>query len=112
MERVLLTGVTGYIGQHCAAALLMQGYDVVGTIRSHAKADATRAAIAKVAPVDRLSFVEADLLSDTGWDAGLQVRPARRLSLRARRTEERERVDCPRRLGDEARCRRRPARRG
>ena len=72
MERVLLTGVTGYIGQHCAAALLMQGYDVVGTIRSHAKADATRAAIAKVAPVDRLSFVEADLLSDTGWDAAMQ----------------------------------------
>jgi dihydroflavonol-4-reductase len=67
MERVLLTGVTGYIGQHCAAELLRQGYEVVGTIRSRAKADATRSDIAKVAPVDRLSFVEADLLSDNGW---------------------------------------------
>jgi dihydroflavonol-4-reductase len=67
MNRVLLTGVTGYIGQHCAAELLRQGYEVVGTIRSHAKADATRIAIAKVAPVDRLSFVEVDLLSKTGW---------------------------------------------
>ena len=67
MERVLLTGVTGYIGQHCAAELLRQGYEVVGTVRFRAKADATRTAIAKVAPIDRLSFVEADLLSDKGW---------------------------------------------
>ncbi|NCX03657.1 MAG: NAD-dependent epimerase/dehydratase family protein [Betaproteobacteria bacterium] len=67
MNRVLLTGVTGYIGQHCAAELLRQGYEVVGTIRSRAKADSTRIAIAKVAPVDRLSFVEVDLLSKTGW---------------------------------------------
>lgn len=66
--RVLLTGITGYIGQHCAAELLKQGYQVVGTIRSRAKADAPRAAIARVASVERLSFVEADLLSDNRWD--------------------------------------------
>lgn len=66
-ERVLLTGITGYIGQHCAAELLRQGYEVVGTIRSRAKADATQTAIAQVAPVDKLSFVEANLLSDNGW---------------------------------------------
>ena len=64
----MLTGVTGYIGQHCAAELLKQGYEMVGTIRSRAKADTTRAAIARVASVERLSFVEADLLSDNGWD--------------------------------------------
>jgi dihydroflavonol-4-reductase len=62
MDRVLLTGVTGYIGQHCAAELLKQGYEVVGTVRSRAKAEATRAALSKVAPVDKLTFVEADLL--------------------------------------------------
>lgn len=71
-ERVLLTGVTGYIGQHCAAELLRQGFEVVGTVRSRAKADATRAAVAKAAPVDRLSFVEADLLSDKGWDEAMK----------------------------------------
>lgn len=64
----MLTGVTGYIGQHCAAELLNQGDQVVGIIRSRAKADATRAVIARVASVERLSFVEADLLSDNGWD--------------------------------------------
>ena len=67
MQRVLLTGVTGYIGQHCAAELLRRDYEVVGTIRTRAKSDATREAIAKVASVDRLRFVEADLLSDSGW---------------------------------------------
>ena len=72
MDRVLLTGVTGYIGQHCAAELLRQGYEVVGTVRSRVKADATRIAIAKVAPVDGLSFVEADLLSDKGWDDAMK----------------------------------------
>jgi len=72
MERVLLTGITGYIGQHCAAELLLQGYEVVGTIRSRAKADDTRIAIAKVTPTDRLSFIEADLLSDKGWDEAMK----------------------------------------
>jgi len=72
MNRVLLTGVTGYIGQHCAAELLRQGYEVVGTIRSRSKADATRNDIAKVAPVEKLSFVETDLLSDNGWDNAMK----------------------------------------
>jgi dihydroflavonol-4-reductase len=72
MNRVLLTGVTGYIGQHCAAELLRQGYEVVGTIRSRSKADATRNDIAKVAPVEKLSFVETDLLSENGWDNAMK----------------------------------------
>ena len=49
-ERVLLTGITGYIGEHCAAELLRAGYEVVGVVRSRSKADATRAAVARVAP--------------------------------------------------------------
>lgn len=72
MEKVLVTGITGYIGEHCAAALLREGYEVVGTVRSLAKADATRKAISNVAQTDNLSFVEADLLSDKGWDDAMQ----------------------------------------
>lgn len=72
MEKVLVTGITGYIGEHCAAELLREGYEVVGTVRSLAKADATRKAISKVAQTDNLSFVEADLLSDKGWDDAMQ----------------------------------------
>ena len=67
-ERVLVTGISGYIGRHCAAELLNQGFEVVGTVRSKSKADATTSAIAAVAPVDGLTFAEADLLRDKGWD--------------------------------------------
>ena len=67
-ERVLVTGISGYIGQHCAAELLNRGFEVVGTVRSGARTQATISAIAAVAPVERLTIVEADLLSDKGWD--------------------------------------------
>jgi dihydroflavonol-4-reductase len=72
MDRVLVTGITGYIGQHCAAELLRQGYEVVGTIRSQSKADQTRSALGQVAPIDHLRFAEADLLSDTRWNVALK----------------------------------------
>ncbi len=71
-ERVLLTGITGYIGQHCGAELLNHGYEVVGTVRSQTKAAAATAALAEVAPVDKLTIVEADLLSDDGWAAAVE----------------------------------------
>jgi len=29
-EKVLVTGVTGFVGSHCAVALLQEGYDVIG----------------------------------------------------------------------------------
>ena len=32
-KKVLVTGITGYIGQHVAAELLRQKYEVVGTVR-------------------------------------------------------------------------------
>lgn len=72
MERVLVTGISGYIGQHCAAELLRQGFEVVGTIRSRSKADATKSAIANVASIQNLSFSEADLLSDDGWSDAMK----------------------------------------
>jgi dihydroflavonol-4-reductase len=65
-DRVMVTGVTGYIGQHCGAELLRQGYEVLGTIRSLEKAEIVREGIAKVAPIEKLSFVEADLTKDEG----------------------------------------------
>lgn len=34
---VVVTGANGFIAQHCVAALLSQGYNVVGTVRSHSK---------------------------------------------------------------------------
>ena len=34
MEKVLVTGATGYIGLHCVHQLLNEGYAVNGTLRS------------------------------------------------------------------------------
>ena len=67
LTKVMVTGITGYIGQHCGAELLRQGYEVLGTVRSMEKADMVREGIARVAPIENLTFVEADLLNDKGW---------------------------------------------
>ena len=39
MKRVLVTGISGYVGQHCAAELLKSGYSVRGSVRSLSKSD-------------------------------------------------------------------------
>ena len=39
MEKVLVTGATGYIGLHCIQQLLDQGYAVNGSLRSLERKD-------------------------------------------------------------------------
>ena len=68
MEKVLVTGVSGFIGMHCAQQLLEQGYEVVGTTRSSSKHDEVMDAIGH----ENLSLVNADLLSDEGWDSAIE----------------------------------------
>lgn len=67
-DRVLVTGISGFIAKHVALRLLNAGYEVVGTVRSLDKQGAVRETLARHgAPVGQLHFVEADLLSDAGW---------------------------------------------
>jgi len=69
MKKVLLTGISGYIGQHCAVELLKSGYAVKGSVRSLSKADSITALIKKqVDPEGNLEYSELDLLKDNGWD--------------------------------------------
>jgi dihydroflavonol-4-reductase len=69
----LVTGISGYVGQHCAAELLSKGYSVRGTVRSEKKADTIRDAFSRVgARVDALEFAHADLLDDEGWAEAMQ----------------------------------------
>ncbi len=70
--KVLVTGVSGYLGHHVAAELLNQGYEVVGTVRSLSKTELSKSSIALAAPVEKLSFVVADLLSDQGWSEAMR----------------------------------------
>lgn len=73
MEKVLVTGATGFIGLHCVAQLLGQGYAVTGTLRSASRIDEVKQAmIEQQLATDNLSFVEADLLKDEGWDAAVK----------------------------------------
>lgn len=72
MKKVLLTGISGYIGLHCAVELLKQGYTVKGSLRSLKKADQIRGIISKyIDPKDQLEFVALNLLEDKGWDAAV-----------------------------------------
>ncbi len=88
-ELVLITGGTGLIALHCIHKALLAGYAVRTTVRSLSKSDvvteALSAALANPGLTDtalkgklglqsdgeilsRLSFAEANLLSDDGWD--------------------------------------------
>ena len=69
MKKVLLTGISGYIGLHCAVELLKQGYAVKGSVRSLSKADSVTKTIKNhIDPKGNLEFCELDLLKDDGWD--------------------------------------------
>ena len=70
MKKVLLTGISGYIGLHCAVELLKQGYAVKGSIRSLSKAESLAKIIKQQVgdPNAPLEFCELNLLSDQGWD--------------------------------------------
>ncbi len=69
MEKILVTGATGFIGLHCIAQLLQQGYSVTGTVRSPSRIDEVKQALSEQQiSTDNLSFVEADLTKDDGWD--------------------------------------------
>ncbi|MDD1796056.1 aldehyde reductase [Enterovibrio makurazakiensis] len=65
---VLLTGVSGFIGLHCAKEMLEQGYKVRGSVRSKEKEDEVLATLnAASVNTAHLSFVRLDLTSDSGW---------------------------------------------
>ncbi|MDG1760964.1 MAG: aldehyde reductase [Flavobacteriaceae bacterium] len=72
-KKVLLTGISGYIGNHCAVELLKSGYAVRGSVRSLSKSTQVVDAIKKeIDPKDNLEFCELDLLKDDGWDDAMK----------------------------------------
>ncbi len=68
-DKVLVTGVSGFIAKHATLQLLNKGYEVRGTIRALNKAVQVKKSLEEAgADVARLSFAAADLSSDEGWD--------------------------------------------
>lgn len=67
-KRVLLTGVTGFLGSHTAIQLLNKGYEVVGTLRSKDRISSIRKVIAKhTTNVGNLTFEVANLNDSKIW---------------------------------------------
>ncbi len=69
-KTVLVTGGTGFVGIHAILQLLKKGYRVHTTLRSLAKKDTIINALkeAGINDFSDLSFFEADLTSDAGWN--------------------------------------------
>ena len=73
MKKVLVTGISGFVGQHCAAELLKKGYAVRGSVRSLSKTDEVVNGIKKeIDPKGNLEFCELDLMKDAGWDKAME----------------------------------------
>jgi dihydroflavonol-4-reductase len=68
---VLITGISGFIAKHCAVEMLNAGYGVRGTVRSLQRSAEVRDSLARHADVARLTFAQADLEADAGWDAAV-----------------------------------------
>lgn len=67
-DRVLLTGISGFLAGHLALKLLEVGYVVRGSVRKLDRAGKVRDTLARQgADVGRLEFVELDLTRDEGW---------------------------------------------
>ena len=72
MEKVLVTGATGYIGLHCIHQLLNQGYAVNGSVRSPDRKDEIINALkGHNTSTEHLNVYTMNLTEDAGWDEGM-----------------------------------------
>ena len=73
MEKVLVTGGSGYIGLHCISELLKEGYAVRTSLRSmDRKKEITDALSGLIKNDESLEFCKLDLMKDDGWDEAVR----------------------------------------
>ena len=71
--KVLLTGVSGFIGLHCAKQLIETGFKVRGTVRSLEKQTQVEDVMAtRNIDTKSLEFTLLDLTTDAGWEAAME----------------------------------------
>jgi len=67
-KRILLTGITGFLGSHTAIQLLNRGYEVVGTLQNKDRINSIREIIGKnTANIDKLTLAVANLNDSAIW---------------------------------------------
>lgn len=72
-EKVLLTGISGYIGLYCAKELLENGFSVRGTVRNLAKKQQVLETLEQNrVNTENLEFSVLDLTSDKGWGKAIK----------------------------------------
>ena len=73
MDKVFVSGGSGYIALHCIAKLIKKGYVVKTSIRSIDRKQEIIDSISKVDDCkEKLEFCQLDLLKDDGWDDALK----------------------------------------
>ena len=66
--KVLLSGVSGFLGSHTTIQLLEKGYRVIGTVRDEARAEGVKTIVAQHTDnVSNLTIVQADLTDVKIW---------------------------------------------
>ncbi len=73
MEKVFVSGGTGYIALHCIAKLIKNGYRVKTSLRSLNRKNEVISSISNIVNCEnKIEFCELDLLKDEGWDNAIK----------------------------------------
>jgi len=73
LEKVLVTGGSGYIALHCIAELLKRGFYVRTSLRTVDRKKEILKSLQKIVELkDMLEFCILDLMEDKGWDKAVQ----------------------------------------
>ena len=72
MEKVLVTGASGFIAEHCIIELLKNGYSVKGSLRTMNREQEVRDAVKTETDDAKLEFCKLDLLDDDGWEEAMR----------------------------------------
>ena len=72
-DRVLVTGLSGYIASHVTEKLIEQGFEVRGTVRALGKGQRILKALSdKGVDTSKIDLVQANLASDEGWKGAVE----------------------------------------
>mgnify|MGYP001242110673 FL=1 len=73
MNKVFVSGGSGYIALHCIAKLIQKGFFVKTSLRSMNRKTEVIQSISKVVDCEnKLQFCELDLMKDDGWDQAIE----------------------------------------